>query len=60
MTKESAKRTEERRQKIQRELDELIENTIRESWLPNTLAWIVAVGGAFVINLLLLVLVAGR
>jgi hypothetical protein len=59
MTDESAKRTKERKEKIQRELDELIEDTIRETWLPNTLAWIVAVGGAFLINIGLLVLLTG-
>jgi len=60
MTQESAKRTKERREKIRHQLDELVEDTIREQWLPNTLAWIVTVGAAFLINIGLLLVVAGR
>jgi hypothetical protein len=60
MTTESARRTEERKRTTKHELDELIEGAIRETWLPNTLAWIVTVGGAFLINLALLAAVAGR
>ena len=55
-----------RRDTLKRQRDEMrealeatIEDTIRESWLPNTAAWIVTVAGAFLINIGLLVLVAG-
>ena len=58
-SKASAKRTEERQREIEHQLNELIEDTIRQAWLPNTLAWIVAVLGAFLLNLGLLVLLTG-
>ena len=48
------------REEMQAALDATIEDNIRASWLPNTLAWIVTVGAAFVVNLGLLVLLTGR
>jgi hypothetical protein len=47
------------RDEMQAALDATIEDTIREAWLPNTLAWIVTVGAAFLINIGLLLLLAG-
>lgn len=44
---------------IEESLDGVIDDTISEAALPNALAWIVVVGGSFVINLLLLILVSG-
>ena len=48
------------REEMQAALEATIEDTIREAWLPNALAWIVAVGAAFLINIGLLVLLTGR
>ena len=47
------------REEMRAALDATIEDTIREAWLPNTLAWIVTVGAAFLINIGLLLLLAG-
>jgi hypothetical protein len=41
-------------------LNQMLEDTIRRHALPMTLVWVGTVGGAFVLNLLLLVLLAGR
>ena len=48
------------RDEMQEALDRTIEDDIRERWLPNTVAWIVTVGAAFLINIGLLLVVAGR
>ena len=48
------------RDEMQDALDRPIEDNIREQWLANSLAWIATVGIAFVINIGLLLLVAGR
>ncbi len=50
---------EEQRKEIEPALDATIEETIRAAALPNTIAWVATVVGAFVINLLLLILVTG-
>ena len=47
------------RKEMEEALNGTIEDTIREAALPNTIAWIVVVGGSFAINLLLLMLVSG-
>ena len=47
------------REEMQAALEATIEDTIREAWLPNTLAWIATVGAAFLINIGLLLLLAG-
>ena len=47
------------REEMQAALEATIEDTIRDAWLPNTLAWIVTVGAAFLINIGLLLLLAG-
>lgn len=40
-------------------LNQMLEDTIRQAAVPNTVVWVATVGGAFVLNLLLLVLVSG-
>ena len=47
------------RREIAKALDETIDETIRQSWAANTIAWLGVVGLAFLVNLALLVLVAG-
>ena len=59
MSNKLTRALKEDRQKIAKAVDETIEDTIRQAWLPNTAAWIGVVVGAFVLNLLLLVLVTG-
>jgi hypothetical protein len=48
------------REELRRALDETIEDTIRQAWKVNAVAWVAVTAGAFAINLLVLVLVAGR
>ncbi|MDQ4036240.1 MAG: hypothetical protein M3153_09940 [Chloroflexota bacterium] len=50
---------EKYRKEMQGALEKMIEDTIRSSAIPNTLAWVGVVVGSFVINLALLVLVTG-
>jgi hypothetical protein len=50
---------EKYRKEMQGALEKLIEDTIRSSAVPNTLAWVGVVLGSFLINLGLLVLVTG-
>jgi hypothetical protein len=47
------------RDELQGALDQLLEEEIRSGLVPNTLAWIGVVVGAFLLNLGLLVLVTG-
>jgi hypothetical protein len=57
---ESLRESVERfRAEHERELTQIIEDEIRESIVANALAWIGVVVGAFVINLLLLMAIAG-
>ena len=56
---EIRKQLEHDRKEIAKALDETLEETISQSWLPNTVAWIVVVAGGFVLNVLLLVAIAG-
>ena len=56
---DSAKRAEERKREIEDAVNRMIEDTIRESGPINTLAWLAVVGGGFVLNLLLLLLISG-
>jgi hypothetical protein len=46
-------------QEVEGALNRMLEDTIRQSAGPNALVWIGTVGGAFVLNLLLLLLVTG-
>jgi hypothetical protein len=41
-------------------MDRMLEDTIRRGALSNTLVWVGTVGGAFLLNLLLLIILAGR
>jgi len=47
------------RDELQGALDQLLTEDIRTGWVPNTVAWIGVVLGAFLLNLGLLVLVTG-
>jgi hypothetical protein len=47
------------RKESEADLEGIIEDEIRESITPNSLAWVGVVVGAFVINLLLLVVITG-
>ena len=47
------------RDELQGALDQLLAEDIRTGWVPNTVAWIGVVLGAFLLNLGLLVLVTG-
>lgn len=57
--KELRRALDEDREELASALEESIIETMREAWLPNTVAWIAVVIGAFVLNLLLLVAVSG-
>jgi hypothetical protein len=59
MTKPTGKRAEERKKEIEGEVNQMIEDTIKESWAPNTLAFLAVVVGSFVLNLLVLLLISG-
>ena len=59
MTKPTGKRAEERKKEIEGEVNEMIEDTIKQSWAPNTLAFLAIVVGSFVLNLLVLLLISG-
>ena len=50
---------ERERKELEQSLDETLEATIREAWRTNTLVWVAVTAGAFVLNLLVLILVAG-
>jgi hypothetical protein len=50
---------EREHQELQRSLDEDLEVTIREAWLRNTAIWLGVTLGAFALNLLVLLLIAG-
>jgi hypothetical protein len=50
---------EKDRKALQQALDETIEDTIRQAWLPNTVGWLAVVLGAFALNLLVLMAVTG-
>ena len=59
MTKPTGKRAEERKKEIEGEVNQIIEDTIKESWAPNTVAFLAVVVGSFVLNLLVLLLISG-
>jgi hypothetical protein len=59
MTKPTGKRAEERKKEIEGEVNQMIEDTIKESWAPNTLAFLAVVVGSFALNLLVLLLISG-
>jgi hypothetical protein len=59
MSTELTKELDREKKQIEKALNESLEETIRQAWLPNTLAWVAVTLGAFALNLLLLVLVTG-
>jgi hypothetical protein len=59
MTSAQTKSMEKRRKEVEQAVNETIEETIRSAGPANTIAWIGVTLGAFVLNLLVLVLVAG-
>jgi hypothetical protein len=58
-TKEQLETQEKYRKEMEGALEKMIEETIRSSAVPNTLAWVGVVLGSFLLNLALLVLVSG-
>jgi hypothetical protein len=54
-----AKELEGERKDLEEALNEATESTIRQAWLPNTLAWASVATGGFLLNLALLVLLTG-
>ncbi len=59
MTSAQTKNMEKRRKEVEKAVNETIEETIRSAGPANTMAWIGVTLGAFVLNLLVLVLVTG-
>ncbi len=59
MTSAQTKNMEKRRKEVEKAVNETIEDTIRSAGPANTMAWIGVTLGAFVLNLLVLVLVTG-
>ena len=59
MTSEETKELQREKKQLEKALNETIEDTIRQAWLPNTLAWTAVALGSFLLNLLLLFLVSG-
>lgn len=59
MSDRQVTRTEQRRKEVEDELNQTIEDTIRTHGPMNALAWLLVAGGAFLLNLGLLVLVSG-
>ncbi|HET7646496.1 MAG TPA: hypothetical protein VFM03_08440 [Candidatus Limnocylindria bacterium] len=57
--KEQNAELERQRRELEEALDEQIIDTMRSAALPNAIAWVVVVGLAFVINLLVLVAISG-
>ncbi len=57
MTKDLTKQLEQEKKALEPALNETIEQTIREAWRPNTLAWLAVALGGFGLNLLLLLVV---
>jgi hypothetical protein len=52
------KQADDYSQEVEGALNQMLEDTIRQSAVPNALVWIGTVGGAFLLNLLLLLLVS--
>jgi hypothetical protein len=50
---------EREERKLEQALNETLEETIRTAWLPNTAAWLGVVVGGFLLNLVILVAIAG-
>lgn len=59
MTSAQTKSAEKRRKEVEKALNETIEDTIRSAGPANSIAWLAVAGGAFVLNLLVLVVVTG-
>lgn len=59
MSKKQVERFEKRRKEIEDALNQTIEDTIRQAGPANAIAWFAVAGGAFLLNLLLLVVVSG-
>ncbi len=59
MTSAQAKSAQKRRKEVEKAVNETIEDTIRSAGPANTIAWVAVTAGAFVLNVLVLVLVTG-
>jgi hypothetical protein len=59
VTSELTKKLEREKKELEQALNETIEDTFKQAWLPNTLAWVIVALGGFLLNLLLLILVTG-
>jgi hypothetical protein len=59
MSDQETRELEQEKKQREKALNKTIEETIRQAWLPNTLAWVGVALGAFALNLLLLILVTG-
>jgi hypothetical protein len=59
MTSTQAKSAQKRRKEVEKAVNETIEETIRSAGPANTIAWVAVTAGAFVLNLLVLVLATG-
>ena len=54
-----AKAVEEEEQALQRDLDELLADTIRREWARNAAIWLGVVIGSFAVIIIVLLLVTG-
>lgn len=57
--RELLKKSEDFSKEVEGALNMMLEDEIKASWAGNTIAWVATVAGAFVLNLVLLVLIAG-
>ena len=53
------KELEQERKELQRSLDRTLEKDIGEAWRMNTAVWLAVTLGAFALNLVVLLLIAG-
>jgi hypothetical protein len=54
-----AKAVEEEERELQRDLDELLADTIRREWARNVAIWLGVVIGSFAVIILVLIMVTG-
>jgi hypothetical protein len=59
VAKEQNAELERQRKELEEALDEQIIDTMRTAALPNAIAWVAVVVGAFAINLLVLLAISG-
>jgi hypothetical protein len=59
MSKAIEQELDQERRELQRSLDRTLEKDIREAWRTNTAVWLAVTLGAFALNLLVLILLAG-